>query len=136
MLGQDEILENIQGLIQGQVGVFLQLKSQLQEMSRSPVLTISDKANQLLVAQNQLETELPNAIAKSQTGSTSDIISASGFFIMMEKQIHDVGNLREEYASLGDSAKASLFSGIPDWILYATLGIFALWTMTKRKGKY
>ena len=136
MLGQTEILEDIEGLIQGEVGVFLQLKSQLQEMSRSPVLTISDSANQLLITQNQLESELPLAIEKSKSDSYSDIISASGFFIFMEKQIHDVNSLRNEYTGLGESAKASLFSGIPDWVLYITLGGFALWTMTRRKGKY
>lgn len=134
MLGQDEILENIQGLIQGQVGTFLQLKSQLQEMSRSPVLTISDKASQLSITQTQLETDLPDAIAKSQTGNLSDMISAGGFLVLMEKQIYDVNSLRDEYTGLGESAKASLFSGIPNWILYMG-GAFILWRVLKKRRR-
>jgi len=133
MLGQTEFLTEIQGLIQGEVGQFLQLKSQLQEMSRSPVLTISDKSAQLMATQNQLESELPGAIEKSQSGNLSDAISASGFFVLMEKQIHDVGNLREEYVSLGDSAKASFFGGIPDWLLYAGGAFILLKIMRRRK---
>lgn len=134
MLGQTEFLTEVQGLIQGEVGQFLQLKSQLQEMSRSPVLTISDKSAQLMVVQNQLESELAGAIEKSQSGNLSDSISATGFFAMMEKQIYDVGNLREEYVSLGDSAKASFLSSIPNWILYAG-GAFILLKIIKRRKK-
>ena len=84
MLGQD-ITGDVQGLIQGKVGTFLQLRSQLQEMSRSPVLTISDKANQLLSTQTQLETDLPDAIAKAQTGNLIDLAFAGAFYYQMDK---------------------------------------------------
>lgn len=130
MLGQDETVSDITALIQGRVGIFLQLKSELREMQRSPVLTISDKAAQLLISQNQLESDLPGAIEKSETGSVSDAISAGGFLVLMEKQIYDVNNLRDEYVGLGESAKANLISGIPNWFLYAG-GAFILWRMIR-----
>ena len=135
MLGQTEFLDDIQGLIQGEVGQFLQLKSQLQEMSRSPILTISDKSAQLMVVQNQLESELAGAIEKSKSGNLSDSISATGFFALMEKQIYDVRNLREEYIGLGDSAKASFFGGIPDWLLYAGGAFIILKVLMKKRKK-
>jgi len=131
MLGQDETISDISALIQGRVGIFLQLKSQLREMQRSPVLTISDKATQLLVSQGWLESDMPSAIEKSKTGNVSDAISAGGFLVLMEKQIYDVNDLREEYIGLGDSAKASLIGGVPDWILWAG-GAFVLWRVIKR----
>jgi len=134
MLGQDEVISNITALIQGRVGIFLQLRSQLLEMQRSPILTVSDEATQLLVSQSQLETDLPGAIEKSKTGNISDAISAGGFLVLMEKQIYDVDSLKNEYTGLGDSAKASLISGIPDWILYAG-GAFILWQVIKKRRR-
>jgi len=130
-LGQ---IDEAQALIQAEVGHFLQLRSQLQEMSKSPVLTIADKATQLLIVQDQLESELPGAIEKTQSGDISDYISASGFFLFMEKQIYDVGNLRNEYTSLGESAKPTLISGIPNWALYAGGGLFIFYLIKKRKS--
>ncbi len=131
MLGQDETVSDVTALLQSQVGAFLQLKSQLLEMQRSPVLTISDKASQLLITQNQLEGDLPGAIEKGQSGALSDLISAGGFYVLMEKQIYDVKRLRDEYISLGDSAKPSLIGGIPNWILYVS-GAFILWRIIRR----
>ncbi len=132
MLGQDETIGEIEAMIQSEVGSFLQLKSQLNEMSRSPVLTISDNAKQLLVSQNSLETELPGALEKAKSSGISDLISATGFIALMEKQIYDVNNLRGEYTGLGDSAKATMISGIPNWLLYAG-GAFILWRIIKRR---
>lgn len=135
MLGQVPIIDDTLALLQAQVGVFLQLRSQLQEMSKSPVLTISDKAAQLMVVQNQLEIELPAAVQKSQSGSVSDYISATGFFLLMEKQIYDASNLRDEYVSLGESAKPTLIGGLPDWALYAGGGAFLLYLLRGRKHR-
>lgn len=129
MLGQDSIIEEItlgiEGLIQSRIGAFLQLKAKLQEMSRSPVLTISDEAKKLFTIQLELEAQLPSAIEKSK-GSASDILSASTFFVMIEKQKYDVDNLIEEYQGLGESAKPTLISGVPNWVLYIAGGLVAL----------
>ncbi len=133
MLGQTEVIGEIEGMIQSEVGSFLQLKSQLNEMSRSPVLTISDKANQLLIVQGNLENDLPGAIEKSKSSGVSDLISATGFLASMELQIYNVGSLRGEYTGLGGSAKASLIGGIPDWILYIG-GALVLWKIIRRKS--
>jgi hypothetical protein len=135
MLGQG-VLSDVEAQIQSEVGVFLQLKSKLQEMVRSPVLTISDKAQQLLTTQNQLETELQPALEGVQSGSMglSDILSAGGFFYSMEKQISDVNDLYNEYSGLGSSAKASLISGVPDWLVYvAGFGILLVITKKSRR---
>ena len=134
MLGQDETLSDVQALLQSRVGTFLQLRAQLQEMQKSPVLTISDKAAQFLVTQGQLETDLPTAVANASSGDVSGIISVSGFVYLMEKQISDVTDLYNEYIGLGSSAKASLFSGIPNWVLY-TGGAFILWRILKKRGR-
>lgn len=132
MLGQASIITSeIQGLIQGRVAAFLALRNQLNEMSRSPVLTISDQANQLLITQTQLETDVPNAISQAQTGSTTDILSATVTYGFMEKQIHDVGSLWDDYQGLGSSAKASYIPGIPNWILYVGGGYLA-WKIIRR----
>ncbi len=133
MLGQTEVIGEIEGMIQSEVGSFLQLKSQLNEMSRSPILTILDKANQLLIVQTNLENDLPGAIEKSKSSGVSDLISAAGFLASMELQIYNVGSLRSEYMGLGSSAKASLIGGIPDWILYAG-GALVLWKIIRRKS--
>jgi len=134
MIGQtEEPLLEVQGLLQGRIGIFLQLKSKLQEMSRSPVLTISDKAKQLLIVQNQLETDLPTAIAGISEGGFSDIISAGGFYFFMEKQISDVNDLWDQYIGLGASAKATLISGIPDWLLLAGIGGLIFFKVRRRK---
>jgi len=139
MIGQVEQMpqviseSEIQGLLQGRVGIFLQLKSKLQEMSRSPILTISDKANQLLTTQNQLETELPTAVSSVSEGSFTDIISAGGFYFFMEKQISDTNDLYDQYTGLGESAKASLISGIPNWLLF--IGISGLVILKARRRK-
>lgn len=134
MLGQDEILADVQGLLQSRVGVFLQLRSQLQEMQRSPILTISDKATQLLIPQGQLETDLPTAIANAASGDVSSIISAGGFVFLMEGQISDVNDLRNEYIGLGESARPTLIAGLPDWTLWLIGGVLVLY-MVKRKRK-
>ncbi len=134
MLGQDSFLLDIQGLIQSEVGTFLQLRYQLQEMSRSPVLTISDEANNLLITQTQLENDMPSAIEKSQSSEISDWISASGFFALMEKQVHDVGSLKNKYIGLGDSAKASMLSDIPILLLVG-VGVFVIMKASKSKKK-
>ncbi len=128
-----EPLSEVQGLLQNRVGIFLQLKSKLQEMSRSPILTISDKANQLLIAQNDLETQLPTAVSSVSEGSLSDIISAGGFYFFMEKQIGDVNDLWEQYTGLGESAKASFISGIPNWILFTGIGGLVFFMARRRK---
>jgi hypothetical protein len=133
MLGEISILDNVQALIQSQIGSFLKLKSSLNEMSGSPVLTISDRASQLLSTQLSLEEQLPSAIEKSQAGNFSDLISASGFFVLMEKHIYDVKTLVEDYTSLGDSAKPTIVSGIPDLLLYAIGGAAVLYFVVKRK---
>lgn len=124
-LGQTEfITSEIQGLLQGRVGEFLQLRNKLNEMSRSPVLTIADKAKQLIPTQTQLEIDVPAAISKAQTGDTMDILSATATYGFMEKQIYDVNNLWEEYQGLGSSAKASYISGIPNWALYLGVDLY------------
>jgi hypothetical protein len=133
MLGQD-IVGDVQGLIQSRVGTFLQLRTQLQEMSRSPVLTISDKASQLLPTQTQLETDLPDAIARAQTGSLVDLAFAGAFYYQMDKQISDVTDLWNEYKGLGSSAQASLIPGLPNWSLFAIGGLVFL-KLAKGKGK-
>ena len=139
MIGQVEQMpqviseSEIQGLLQGRVGIFLQLKSKLQEMSRSPILTISDKANQLLTTQNQLETELPTAVSSVSEGSFTDIISAGGFYFFMEKQISDTNDLYDQYTGLGESAKASLISGIPNWLLFVGIGGLIILKVRRRK---
>lgn len=131
-LGQTEfVTSEIQGLIQGRVADFLKLRNELNEMSRSPVLTISDGANQLLPIQTQLETDVPAAISKAQTGDTMDILSATYTYGLMEKQIYDVGNLWEKYQGLGSSAKASYIPGVPNWVLYLGGG-FILWRIIRR----
>ena len=132
MLGQTEIITSeLQGLIQGRVAAFLQLRNQLNEMSRSPVLTISDQANQLLITQTQLETDVPAAISKAQTGGTEDLLSATVTYGMMEKQIYDVGDLYSTYTGLGSSAKASYIPGIPNWALYLVGGLI-VWKLIRR----
>ena len=136
MLGQDEIIADVKGLIQSKVGAFLQLRTKLQEMSRSPVLTISDKANQLLPNQTQLETDLPVAIEKADIGSFSDLVFAGAFYFQMDKQITDVDDLWNEYKGLGSSAQASLISGIPNWFLWAGGGFFLWRWLKKGKKKY
>jgi hypothetical protein len=135
MLNQD-VFEDIAGMLQARVGTLLQAKTQLQEMSKSPVLTISDQANKLLVNQNQLETDLPGTIESAKSGGVSEMISAAGFFAMMEKQIYDVSSLWDEYVGLGASAKPTIFSGIPDWVVYASGGGLVLWLLIKKKHKY
>ncbi len=138
MLGQDEIITSeLQGLIQGRVGTFLQLRSQLNEMSRSPILTISDSATQLLATQTQLETDVPDAVTKAQSGDISDIVSAGATYALMEKQIYDVGNLYDQYTGLGESAKASLIAGIPNWMLMSLVigGGLILWKKIKGRKK-
>ncbi len=132
MLGQTEIITSeIQGLIQGRVADFLKLRNQLNEMSRSPVLTISDQANQLLITQTQLETDVPLAMSKAQAGGTEDLISATVTYGMMEKQIYDVGDLYKTYLGLGSSARASYIPGIPNWILWVAGGVLA-WKIIRR----
>jgi hypothetical protein len=132
MLGQTQIITSeIQGLLQGRVADFLKLRNQLNEMVRSPVLTISDQANSLLVTQTQLEIDVPLAISKAQTGNTEDILSAMVTYGMMEKQIYDVGSLWGDYTKLGSSAKASYIPGIPNWVLYIAGG-FVVWKMIRR----
>jgi hypothetical protein len=131
MLGQTEIITSeIQGLIQGRVAAFLQLRNQLNEMSRSPVLTISDQANQLLITQTQLETDVPAAISKAQAGGTEDLLSATVTYGMMEKQIYDVGDLYSTYSGLGSSARASYVPGVPNWALYG-VGALILWKLIR-----
>lgn len=133
MLGQDEILSDVQALIQTRVGIFLQLRAQLQEMKRSPVLTISDKATQLLVVQEQLEADLPTAIADASSGEISGMISASGFIYLMEKQISDVADLRSEYTGLGESARPTIIAGLPDWALLLLGGISVFYIIKRRR---
>ncbi len=132
MLGQTQaITSEIQGLLQSRVADFLKLRNQLNEMVRSPVLTISDQANSLLITQTQLETDVPLAISKAQTGGTEDLLSATVTYGMMEKQIYDVGSLWGDYTKLGSSAKASYIPGIPNWALYV-VGGFIAWKMIRR----
>ncbi len=132
MLGQTSIITSeIQGLLQGRVADFLKLRTQLNEMARSPVLTISDQANNLLTTQTQLETDVPLAISKAQTGSTEDLLSATVTYGMMEKQIYDVGSLWGDYTKLGSSAKASYIPGVPNWALYI-IGGFLVWKIIRR----
>ncbi len=134
MLGQNETISDITALIQERVGIFLQLRSQLLEMQRSPVLTISDVATQLLVSQSQLETDLPNIIVKAQSGNVSDVISATGSYILIEKQINDVNDLENKYLELGESAKSSFISGIPNWLLWIGGGLIVV-GLAKRKKR-
>jgi len=134
MLSQD-VFEDVAGMLQARVGVLLQSKTQLQTMSRSPVLTISDEANQLLVKQNELEAELPSTIEKAESGGVTDLISAAGFFALMEKHIYDVTSLWNDYTGLGESAKPTIFAGIPDWIIYASGGAFVLYLLIRRKRR-
>jgi hypothetical protein len=137
MLGQDDLLTDVQGLIQSQIGSLLQLRSQLQEMQKSPILTISDKAKSLLVTQTQLEADLSPTISKIQSGdaTTSDYITAGGFLLMVEMQIKDVGDLYNQYLGLGSSAQASLISGIPNWMLWVVAGGLIFWKKIKGRKK-
>jgi hypothetical protein len=134
MLGQEEnvITGTVQGLIQDKVAALLQLRTKLQEMSRSPVLTISDKANQLLPVQTELENALTPTLEKAQSGDLIAIGEAGVYYYRMEKQITDVNDLYAEYTGLGSSAKASMIPGIPNWVLYAG-GAFIVWRLIKRR---
>lgn len=133
MLGQEEnvITGTVQGLIQDKVAALLQLRTKLQEMSRSPVLTISDKANQLLPVQTELENALTPTLEKAQSGDLIAIGEAGVYYYRMEKQITDVDDLYAEYTGLGSSAKASIIPGIPNWVLYAG-GAFIVWKLIRR----
>lgn len=134
MLGQEEsvITGTIQGIIQDKVAALLQLRSKLQEMSRSPVLTVSDKANQLLPVQTELETNLSPTLEKAQSGDLLAIGEAGVYYYRMKKQITDVNDLYAEYTGLGSSAKASVIPGIPNWALYAG-GAYIAWRLIRRR---
>ena len=133
MLGQDDILADVQGLLQSRIGIFLELRTKLLTMKRSPILTISDKAAQLLITQEQLETDLPTAIANAQSGDVSSMISAGGFVFLMEKQISDVTDLWNEYIGLGESARPTIIAGMPNWMLWLIGGISVFYIMKRRK---
>jgi hypothetical protein len=128
----DQITGTIQGMIQARVGEFLQCRSRLQEMSRSPVLTISNKAGQLLLKQQDLEESLSPTVEKAQAGDVIGIAEAGVFYYSMTSQIEDVNGLWTEYKGLGSSAQASILPGIPNWILYMG-GAFIFWRLTRRK---
>lgn len=139
MFGQDTptslLSSDIQGLLQDEAAKFLQLRSKLNEMGRSPVLTISDKANQLLVTQSTLENSVADITTKAQTGNLSDMFAVATYAYQVESQISDVNDLWNQYQGLGSSAKAGLIPGIPNWAMWIVGGgLVFIMIRRKRKG--
>jgi hypothetical protein len=127
-------VDDLQAEIQGYVAEFLACRTKLNEMSKSPILTISQKANELLAKQPQLEQELQNALAvidqiKSDVYSFSDIATVAAFVPSMVSQINDTNDLWNEYLGLGPSAKPS-----KSWILYGVIALGGYLIFGRRLG--
>jgi hypothetical protein len=126
-------IDDIQASIQGRVSEFLAARTKLNEMMKSPILTIADRARELLAIQAVLEAELQTTLAtiervKADVYTMSDIASAVAFYPSMEKQIRDVGELWAEYTGLGESAKPAT-----NWLLFGALGLLGYWLFIGRK---
>lgn len=127
-------LDDAQAEIQGYVAEFLACRTKLNEMTKSPILTISDKARELLLKQGPLESELQNALAtiervKSDTYSMSDITSVLAFIPSMYSQVSDTNDLWNEYMGLGASAKPST-----SWLLYGAIAVGGYFVFGRKLG--
>ncbi len=118
MYGQGDfsVIQDLEASLQGRVGIFLQAKSKLTVMSSSPVLTISDKAKNLYQVQVKPESDLTDTLnlvnkVKTDVYTAPDIVSISGFYLIMEKHISDVDSLYNEYVGT-PGAQSSLIAGV------------------------
>lgn len=100
MLGQGSlsVVDQIEADMQAYVGRFLADKATLQQLQQNPDLQVQGQATKLLIVQNTLEGQLPeatNIIGNIKTGSYSigDEIWLTNFMRQVVKQVTDVDSL-------------------------------------------
>jgi hypothetical protein len=126
-------IDDLKAQIQGYVAEFLACRTKLNEMTKSPVLTIADKANELLANQGVLEPQLQTSLAlidkiQMDAYSMSDITTIAAFVPSMVSQINNTNDLWNEYQGLGSSAKPPT-----SWLLYGILGLVGYWFFRRKK---
>lgn len=136
-LGSLSAYEDVQAIIKDKVGQFLSGEQKLRSLSTNSSVTISSKAQGLLVTQKQLEADLGQAqatVAKFQTGAWTigEMIEASDTAYRMLQQIRDTDALANEAA--GIIATDSIISmAYAPYALLAVAGIIVGAMMLKKK---
>lgn len=100
-LGTLSAFEDVQALLKGKVGEFLQAEQKLRRLEQSPAISIRSQASGLLAVHMRLEKEMGDAqtkIAQFQTGawSISDAISLGDVGTRLLTHLRNVASLEQQ----------------------------------------
>lgn len=100
-LGTLSAFEDVQAILKGKVGEFLQAEQKLRSLAQHPTITIRSKASGLLAVHALLEKEMGEAqtkIAQFQTGawSISDAIALGDVGTRLLSHLRDVASLERQ----------------------------------------
>lgn len=134
-LGSLSAFEDVQALIKGKVGEFLQAEQALRRLTAHPSVSVRAQANALLAEHTVLEGELGTAqskIAQFQTGawSLSDVISLGDVGTRLIQHLGKVTSL--ERSASGVTSPLSVMSGSMVPVLGAVAAAAVLWFAMRR----
>ena len=129
-----ETIDLVQAKIESSAGKFLQIKEDLNKLSRSSLLTVRDRAKELLVENraihNQIFSLLPKLKEMKETGSidTITLLNATALAADITKHTQNVNVLKKE----GGKESTTIWT-TTNMVAAATVGILLLLVFARRR---